>query len=79
MEQIDYKQTFENTKSSAFIKNKDGNNSVLRIRVVYNNGVSSLIGIKGKTNTGKPKNTSSALTFKIQIDKVQELINEYGI
>lgn len=79
MKDINLKQNYISNKTSAFIKNKDGSNGILRIRVVYNNGVSSLIGIGGRTSSGKNKNTISTLTLKIQVDKVQDVIDRFGI
>lgn len=74
---IDENQNISSSKTSAFIKTKNGENSVFRIRVVTNNGVSALmreLGISPKING---KNNNSSLTLKIQVDKVMEVINKY--
>lgn len=76
---IDENQNISSSKTSAFIKTKNGENSVFRIRVVTNNGVSALmrgLGISPKINN---KNNNSSLTLKIQVDKVMEVVNKYDV
>lgn len=79
VKQIAKKQSFTNEKGSEFIKYQNGANSPFRIRIALNNGISALLKEKGITQSGKAKNTNSCLTLKIQIDRVQEIINKYSI
>lgn len=51
----------------------DGVSEGLRLRVVLNNGVNALLGFNWQN---KQKNQSSTLTFKIQQDAPQKLIDE---
>ena len=79
IKKIDPNQIIKSNKKSAFIKNIDGTNSIFRIRVTLNNGVSALsreLNILPKIKTG---NNTSKLTFKIQLDKVKYLVDNYDV
>lgn len=78
-EKIDINQQFNTNKKSEFILNKDGTKSCFRFRVELNNGISALmanLNLKPKT---KGKNAHSSLTFKIQVDKVKEIVDRYDV
>ncbi|TQC54018.1 hypothetical protein E1I18_00985 [Mycoplasmopsis mucosicanis] len=78
-EKLDQNTTYETKNSSIRLKNTDGSNSVFRLRVVLNNGTEALMRNLGIIEQQKGKNSSSVLTFKIQVDDVQKIVDNYSV
>ena len=75
IDKINFMQNIKTKNSSWRMINKDGTKSVFRLRIALNNGVKALTGI----NINNDKNKDSQLTFKIQVDGVSQIIENYSI
>ena len=84
VDQLDFSSVFFNknksdSNKSFMLVNKDNTNSIFRIRMALNNGVTALMVSLNLIEPKKGKNSSSVLTFKIQVDKVSEVVKKYDI
>ncbi|MFV8414322.1 hypothetical protein ACNQ2B_02675 [Mycoplasma sp. Z707] len=73
------KVVVENKKKSGRIHYTNGQLSPFRLRITLNNGVGALMVSLGVAPRIEGKNTSSSLTFKIQVDDISEIIRKYEI